>query len=158
MSTLRPGDPAPDLELIGQSGQHVSLAALRGQGVIVYFFPQAFSPGCTTEVCDFRDHQESLSSAGYVVLGVSEDPPERLAEFATAHALGHELLSDPGCEAARRWGAYGEKSVNGVWSVGPIRSTFVVGPDGVLQSVQYHVTAQGHVGALQFSIQHAELG
>ena len=142
------GDPAPDLNLLNQHGQPVSLAGLRGQDVIVYFFPKAFSPGCTEEVCAYRDNSDAFASAGFVVLGVSPDPVEKLAEFAIANGVEHDLLSDPGSEAARRWGAYGDKVVNGRPQVGPTRSTFVVGADGLLRSVQHHVQPAGHVTAL----------
>lgn len=152
MTVLHTGDPAPDLDLTNQSGQPVSLASFRGQSVIVYFFPEAFSPGCTEEVCDIRDNVGALTAAGFVVLGISGDSPERLAEFAAANTVNHDLLSDPGCLAARRWGAYGQKVLGGVRQDGPIRSTFVVGADGLLQSVQYHVDPRGHAAALVGSV------
>lgn len=146
---LRPGDQAPELELENQDEQLVSLAGLRGHPVIVYFFPEAFSPGCTTEVCDFRDNRAALAAAGYVLLGVSGDPPSRLREFRSANAVNHDLLSDPGCTTARRWGAWGPKTVNGQASTGPLRSTFIVDAEGVLQSAQYHVDAASHVVELR---------
>lgn len=142
------GDPAPDLQLANQHGRTVSLADLRGDDVIVYFFPKAFSPGCTEEVCAYRDNSDAFASAGYVVVGVSPDPVEQLAEFAAANGVEHDLLSDPGSETARRWGAYGDKVVNGQPQVGPTRSTFVVGADGLLRSVQHHVEPAAHVAAL----------
>lgn len=146
---LRPGDQAPELELENQDEQLVSLASLRGHPVIVYFFPEAFSPGCTTEVCDFRDNKAALAAAGYVLLGVSADPPSRLREFRAANAVNHDLLSDPGCTTARRWGAWGPKTVNGRATTGPLRSTFIVDAEGVLQSAQYHVDAASHVRELR---------
>jgi peroxiredoxin Q/BCP len=146
---LRPGDRAPELELENQDGQLVNLASLRGRPVIVYFFPEAFSPGCTTEVCDFRDNRAALAAAGYVLLGVSADPPSRLREFRAANAVNHDLLSDPGCTTARRWGAWGRKTVNEQATTGPIRSTFIVDADGVLKSAQYHVHAAAHVVELR---------
>jgi len=145
---LRWGDLAPDLELANQHGRTVSLADLRGHDVIVYFFPKAFSPGCTEEVCAYRDNQDAFASAGYVVVGVSPDSVEQLAEFASANGVEHDLLSDPDSAAARRWGAYGDKVVNGQPQVGPTRSTFVVGGDGLLRSVQHHVEPAAHVTAL----------
>ena len=146
---LRPGDQAPELELENQDEQLVSLASLRGHPVIVYFFPEAFSPGCTTEVCDFRDNKAALAEAGYVLLGVSADPPSRLREFRAANAVNHDLLSDPGCMTARRWGAWGPKTVNGQATTGPLRSTFIVDAEGVLQAAQYHVDAASHVVELR---------
>lgn len=144
-NTLRAGDEAPPLELLNQHGEHRSLVALRGRPVVVYFFPKAFTPGCTTEVCDFRDNKESLVAAGYTVLGVSADPPATLRAFADTHLVNHDLLSDPEHDTARRWGAWGAKVVNGEPTVGALRSTFVVDADGRLQSVQYSLDAAGHV-------------
>jgi peroxiredoxin Q/BCP len=149
---LRPGDQAPELELENQDEQLVSLASLRGHPVIVYFFPEAFSPGCTTEVCDFRDNRAALAAAGYVLLGVSADPPSRLREFRAANAVNHDLLSDPRCMAARRWGAWGPKTVKGQPTTGPIRSTFIVDAEGVLKSAQYHVEAASHVQELRMQV------
>ena len=149
---LRPGDQAPELELENQDEQLISLASLRGHPVIVYFFPEAFSPGCTTEVCDFRDNKAALAAAGYVLLGVSADPPSRLREFRAANAVNHDLLSDPGCTTARRWGAWGPKTVNGQATTGPLRSTFIVDAEGVLQSAQYHVDAASHVRELRMQL------
>jgi thioredoxin-dependent peroxiredoxin len=149
---LRPGDQAPELELENQDEQLISLAGLRGNPVIVYFFPEAFSPGCSTEVCDFRDNKAALAAAGYVLLGVSADPPSRLREFRAANAVNHDLLSDPGYTAARRWGAWGPKTVNGQATTGPLRSTFIVDAGGVLQSAQYHVDAASHVQELRMQV------
>lgn len=149
---LRPGDQTPEWELENQDEQLVSLASLRGHPVIVYFFPEAFSPGCTTEVCDFRDNKAALAEAGYVLLGVSADPPSRLREFRAANAVNHDLLSDPGCMTARRWGAWGPKTVNGQATTGPLRSTFIVDAEGVLQSAQYHVDAASHVRELRMQL------
>jgi thioredoxin-dependent peroxiredoxin len=149
MPVLRPGDQAPTLDLRNADDELVSLADLRGQRVIIYFFPKAFSPGCTTEVCDFRDNRAALAAAGYVLLGVSADPPARLREFRDAYAVNHDLLSDPGCVTARRWGAFGPKLVNGEATTGPLRSTFVVDVGGVLQSVEYELDATSHVADLR---------
>ena len=147
-TTLQSGDRAPQLSLINADGKAVALSDLRGHRVIVYFFPKAFTPGCTTEVCDFRDHRAALAAEGYTLLGVSADPPERLAEFRDAHQVNHDLLSDPGCVAARRWGAYGPKVINGESTTGPLRSTFVIDADGILLSVEYQLDPTTHVSAL----------
>lgn len=146
--TLRRGDAAPELDLANQDGERRSLADLRGSPAIVYFFPKAFTPGCTEEVCDFRDNKDTLVAAGYTVLGVSADPPQVLRDFADTHRVNHDLLSDPDHQAARRWGAWGAKVVNGQPTVGPLRSTFVVDSEGWLQSVQYNLDAAGHVADL----------
>ena len=148
----RRGDPAPGFELGNQRGDRVSLDSYAGRDVIVYFFPKASSPGCTEEVCAFRDNQEAFSSAGFVVLGVSPDPVEDLAAFAAANEVDHDLLSDPGSQTAKRWGAWGDKVVGGRPQVGPLRSTFVVGGDGLLRSVQHHVEPAGHVTVLRHEI------
>lgn len=102
-SRLAVGDAAPALELTASDGQSVSLADFAGREVIVYFYPKAFTPGCTTQACDFRDGIASLRGAGYEVLGVSSDDPERLAEFAAAEHLPFPLLSDPEGATAKAW-------------------------------------------------------
>lgn len=145
---LSPGDVAPDLTLSNQDGEEVSLVDLHGRDVIVYFFPRAFTRGCTTQVCDFRDHRTPLARAGYDVLGVSGDSPARLSEFHQANGLTHALLSDPDHHAARRWGAFGPKTVNGQDVIGPLRSTFVIDTDGVVRDADYQVTPEGHVDSL----------
>lgn len=149
---LQPGDRSPELDLKNQDEQLVSLASLRGRPVIIYFFPRAFSPGCTAEVCDFRDNRAALAQAGYVLLGVSEDPPARLREFRDANAVNHDLLSDPGCTAARRWGAYGPKTINGQATTGPLRSTFIVDAGGVLKSAEYSLDVASHVADLRVRV------
>lgn len=144
---LAAGDPAPRLTLASSSGDQVSL----GTGpAIVYFYPKAFTPGCTTEACDFRDNLASLQGAGWTVLGVSPDDPKTLADFAAEHSLSYPLLSDPDGEATRAYGAFGDKTLpDGREVTGVIRSTFVVDPEGTLADVEYDVAAQGHVRALR---------
>ncbi|MFK4730614.1 peroxiredoxin [Agromyces mediolanus] len=146
---LEPGRPAPELELPDATGARRSLAEHRGSPVIVYFYPAAFTPGCTTEACDFRDNLASLQGAGYVVLGVSPDSVDRLAEFAAAEQLSYPLLSDEGAETARAWGAWGQKTVAGRTFDGVIRSTVVVDPEGRVASVEYNVDPVGHVARLR---------
>lgn len=148
-TTLKTGDPAPALDLPNQDGDRRSLETLRGGPVVVYFFPKAFTPGCTAEVCDFRDHKEGLVAAGYTVLGVSADPPPKLREFADTHQVNHDLLSDEDHQAARTWGAWGAKTVNGTATTGALRSTFVIDAAGNLSSVQYNLDAAGHVDDLR---------
>lgn len=145
---LSPGDRAPDLDLHDHLGNQVTMADLAGHSLVLYFFPAAFSPGCTREVCGFRDSKDAWQAAGYQLCGISADPPERLSEFRDAHGLNHTLLSDPDFDAARAWGAYGDKSIDGQPTIGPLRSTFVVGPDGVLVSAEYDVDPGAHVTAL----------
>ena len=146
---LAPGDPAPDFTLNDADGNPVSLSSLRGQRVIVYFYPAAMTPGCTTQACDFRDSLSSLAAAGVKVLGISPDQPAKLAKFRDKEGLNFPLLSDPDHEVQRAYGTYGEKKLYGKTTVGVIRSTFVVGPDGVLEQVYYGVKAKGHVERLR---------
>jgi peroxiredoxin Q/BCP len=149
VSQLTPGDRAPDLALPAADGRTVRLADLRGGSVVVYFYPAAMTPGCTTQACDFRDSLASLQAAGYTVLGVSPDPVERLAEFAARDGLTFPLLSDPDRSTMTAWGAYGQKQSYGRTVTGVIRSTVVVDPDGVVTLARYNVRATGHVAMLR---------
>jgi thioredoxin-dependent peroxiredoxin len=146
---LAPGDTAPDFTLADADGNQVALSALRGQRVIIYFYPAAMTPGCTKEACDFRDSSEDLSGAGLSVLGISPDPPAKLAKFRDKEGLTFPLLSDPGRDVLRAYGAYGEKMMYGKTTVGVIRSTFVIGPDGRVEKAYYGVKAAGHVTRLR---------
>ena len=146
---LAPGDPAPDFTLPDADGNQVSLAALRGQHVIIYFYPAAMTPGCTKESCDFRDSKSDLSDAGFTVLGISPDAPAKLARFRDKEGLTFPLLSDPGRDVLRAYGAYGEKTMYGKTTVGVIRSTFVIDADGKVSRAYYGVKATGHVARLR---------
>lgn len=146
---LRAGDPAPAFSLASGDGSTVSLTQFAGRRVIVYFYPAAFTPGCTTEACDFRDNLASLQGAGFTVLGISGDDVETLARFAAEDKLDYPLLSDPDHAVAKAWGAWGEKVVNGEHMIGALRCTFVVGADGNLEIAQYRVEADGHVARLR---------
>ena len=149
MPQLRTGQPAPDFSLTAADGTTRSLRDLRGEHVIVYFYPAAMTPGCTTQACDFRDSLGSLQAAGYAVLGISPDPPAKLAAFAERDGLTYPLLSDPDHAVMEAWGAWGEKSLYGKKVVGVIRSTVVVDPDGTVELARYNVKATGHVAALR---------
>jgi thioredoxin-dependent peroxiredoxin len=146
---LAPGDEAPDFTLTDADGNPVTLSSLRGRRVVVYFYPAAMTPGCTKQACDFRDSLPDLSAADVTVLGVSPDKPEKLAKFREKEGLNFTLLSDPERTVLTEYGAYGEKMLYGKKSVGVIRSTFVVGPDGLLEQAQYAVKATGHVARLR---------
>jgi peroxiredoxin Q/BCP len=146
---LAPGDLAPDFTLPDSGGEDVSLSSLRGQQVIIYFYPAAMTPGCTKQACDFRDSRSDLSGAGYAVLGISPDSPAKLARFAEKEGLTFPLLSDPDRKVLEAYGAYGEKMMYGKKSVGVIRSTFVIGADGRVEKAYYGVKATGHVARLR---------
>jgi peroxiredoxin Q/BCP len=149
MIRLSPGDPAPPFTLPDADGNEVSLEDFRGQKVVVYFYPAAMTPGCTTQACDFRDNLNSLRSAGYTVLGISPDAPAKLARFRERDAVNFPLLSDSGKETLQAYGAFGEKTMYGKKVTGVIRSTFVVDEDGKIQLAQYNVKATGHVAKLR---------
>ena len=146
---LAPGDLAPDFTLPDSGGTDVSLSSLRGQQVIIYFYPAAMTPGCTKQACDFRDSRGDLSGAGYAVLGISPDSPAKLAKFVEKEGLTFPLLSDPDRKVLEAYGAYGEKMMYGKKSVGVIRSTFVIGADGRVEKAYYGVKATGHVARLR---------
>ena len=146
---LSPGDPAPDFTLTSDTGEEVRLADLRGRKVIVYFYPAAMTPGCTKQACDFTDNLASLQAAGYEVLGISPDKPEKLAKFRERDSLTITLLSDPDKSVMKQYGAYGLKKLYGKEIEGVIRSTFVVGEDGAVELAQYNVKATGHVAKLR---------
>jgi thioredoxin-dependent peroxiredoxin len=146
---LAPGDPAPDFTLPDADGQPVSLSSLRGQRVIVYFYPAAMTPGCTKEACDFRDNLAELNGRGIAVLGISPDQPAKLARFRDKEGLTFPLLSDPDRAVLQAYGAYGEKMLYGKKTVGVIRSTFVIDADGHIEKAMYGVKATGHVARLR---------
>ena len=145
---LAPGDPAPDFTLPDADGHSVSLSSFRGQRVIVYFYPAALTPGCTKQACDFRDNLADLNDRSVAVLGISPDQPSKLAKFRDKEALTFPLLSDPDHAVLEAYGAYGEKVLYGKKTVGVIRSTFVIDPEGAIEKAMYGVKATGHVARL----------
>ncbi len=146
---LVPGDTAPDFTLTNDQGEDVSLSDLRGQNVIVYFYPAAMTPGCTTQACDFSDNINTLRGEGYEVLGISPDKPEKLAKFRDKDGLTIQLLSDADRSVMNAYGAFGEKKLYGKTVEGVIRSTVVVDPDGKVSHAFYNVKATGHVAKLR---------
>jgi peroxiredoxin Q/BCP len=146
---LEAGQAAPAFTLPDQDGHHVSLSDFSGKNVILYFYPAAMTPGCTTQACDFRDSLSSLQGAGYVVLGISKDTPAKLKKFEEKEGLTFPLLSDPDLTVHNAYAAFGEKSMYGKTVQGVIRSTFVVAPDGTLSHALYNVKATGHVASLR---------
>jgi peroxiredoxin Q/BCP len=146
---LEPGDAAPDFTLTTDTGETLSLGDLRGQRVILYAYPAAMTPGCTTQACDFRDSLSSLAARGLTVVGISPDKPEKLAKFRAAEGLTFPLVSDPDKAVLTAYGAYGEKQNYGRTVMGVIRSTFVVDADGKIERAMYNVKATGHVAKLR---------
>ena len=148
-TTLKPGDAAPDFTLTNDKGEDVTLSDLKGQRVIVYFYPAAMTPGCTTEACDFSDSIDALHARGFDVVGISPDKPEKLAKFRDEQKLTFPLLSDPERKVLQAYGAYGEKKLYGKTVTGVIRSTFVIDESGTITQAQYNVKATGHVAKLR---------
>jgi peroxiredoxin Q/BCP len=141
---IQPGDSAPDFTLPDQNGDLVSLSALRGRPVVLYFYPKADTPGCTVQACGVRDHQADYDQAGAVVLGVSADPIKRIANFAGKYTLGFPLLSDADHAVAEAYGVWVEKSMYGRTYMGMERTTFVISPDGVVTDVFRKVKPAEH--------------
>ncbi|MFF8773403.1 thioredoxin-dependent thiol peroxidase [Kitasatospora sp. NPDC015120] len=145
---LQPGDTAPAFTLPDADGNEVSLAGHLGRKVIVYFYPAALTPGCTKQACDFTDNLEVFSGAGYDVIGISPDKPEKLGRFREAEDLKVTLLSDPEKKVLEAYGAFGEKKLYGKTVTGVIRSTVVVDEQGKVEHALYNVKATGHVAKL----------
>ncbi|MFI6334832.1 thioredoxin-dependent thiol peroxidase [Streptomyces sp. NPDC050535] len=145
---LQPGDTAPAFTLPDADGNEVSLADHKGRKVIVYFYPNALTPGCTKQACDFTDNLDVLATAGYDVIGVSPDKPEKLAKFREKENLKVTLVGDPDTKVIESYGAYGEKKNYGKTYVGVIRSTLVVDEAGKIEHAFYNVKATGHVAKI----------
>lgn len=149
MERLTQGTPAPQFTLPAAGGGTVSLADYASQKVIVYFYPKASTPGCTTQACDFRDNLASLAAQGYAVLGISPDGIKALDTFTENQSLTFPLLSDEDHAVAEAYGAWGEKKNYGKTYIGLIRSTIVIDEHGVVEMAQYNVRAKGHVAKLR---------
>ncbi|WP_326575816.1 thioredoxin-dependent thiol peroxidase [Actinacidiphila glaucinigra] len=145
---LQPGDTAPAFTLSDADGNEVSLAGHAGRKVIVYFYPAALTPGCTKQACDFTDNFDALAGAGYDVIGISPDKPEKLAKFREKESLKVTLLADPDKSVLTAYGAFGEKKLYGKVVTGVIRSTVVVDEQGRVEHAWYNVKATGHVAKL----------
>ncbi|MEY4263235.1 MAG: hypothetical protein RLY88_943 [Actinomycetota bacterium] len=146
---LEEGSKAPSFKILDQDGNKVSLADFKGTKVVLYFYPAAATPGCTKEACDFNDSLNPFKKAGYTVLGVSPDAPEKLAKFKKAQSLNFALLSDPELTVHKAYGAYGMKSMYGREYEGVLRSTFVIDEKGKIAHALYNVKATGHVAMLR---------
>ena len=146
---LEIGQQAPGFTLLDQDATPIALSSLRGRKVILYFYPEADTPGCTTEACDFRDNLATFGAASYSVYGVSRDDIPKLQKFAAGHGLSYPLLSDPDRKVHELYRVWGEKTLYGKTVVGVIRSTFVIDEEGVITLPLYNVKATGHVAALK---------
>jgi thioredoxin-dependent peroxiredoxin len=146
---LEPGDTAPDFTLTTDDGKSLSLSEFRGRRVVLYAYPAAMTPGCTTQACDFRDSLSSLHARGIEVIGISPDSPVKLAQFRGRDGLTFPLVSDPDKRVLTAYGAYGEKQNYGRTVTGVIRSTFVIDADGKIEKAMYNVKATGHVAKLR---------
>lgn len=148
---LNPGDDAPDFTLASTLGRVIlgSLCSQSQRGVILYFYPKASMPGCTTQACDFRDTLDSFTGSGYVVVGISPDKMPALEKFRNEHQLTFALASDLDHKVAEAYGAWGEKQNYGKTYEGLIRSTIVINPQGKITHAQYNVKAKGHVERLR---------
>jgi len=152
MPRLETGQTAPAFTLKDHAGRSVSLSDFVGRRLIIFFYPAAMTPGCTTEACDFRDSLVRLQRAGYDVVGISPDKPDKLTTFVEKESLTYPLLSDPDRAVMDAYGAYGEKMLYGKEVTGVIRSTIVVGPDGTVVLPKYNIKATGHVASLTKSL------
>jgi peroxiredoxin Q/BCP len=141
---LEPGHPAPPFSGVDQDGNTVTAGDFAGRKVVLYFYPNAFTPGCTTESCDFRDRYQTFSEAGYEIVGLSPNEPEELARFRAEFDLPFPLVSDPDHSIADAYGAWGIKKNYGREYEGLIRSTIVVDADGAVEHAWYNVRATGH--------------
>lgn len=144
MAALAEGDKAPDFKLRDQNGDEVKLSDLRGETVVVYFYPRADTPGCTTQACGVRDRADEYAAAGAKVIGVSPDEPEKIKKFDDKHGLGFTLLGDVDHEVAEKYGAWGEKSMYGKKYMGMLRSTFIIDPKGKIARVFPKVQPKKH--------------
>jgi peroxiredoxin Q/BCP len=139
MTTLAPGDRAPAFSLPDQTGRTVSLEDFAGRTLLVYFYPKADTPGCTTQSCAVRDAREDLTGLGVDVVGISVSPVDDQLAFDEKFSLGFPLLSDPDHAVCEAWGTWGEKTNYGRTYLGVIRSSFLVGPDGRILEAWYKV-------------------
>ncbi len=146
--TVEAGDRAPKFKLRDETGKSVSLSDFAGKSLVVFFYPKAFTPGCTTQACDLRDSHQQFIAAGHKVVGISPDPVEKLAKFREEYELPFSVLSDPDHTIAEAYGAWGTKKNYGKEYEGIIRSTFVIDGKGVITTAWRNVKAAGHADRL----------
>ncbi len=149
---LQTGDKMPAFNLQDHTGADVSNTDIAGRKAVIYFYPKAFTPGCTTESCDFRDNYHTFQKSGYEIFGVSPDPVDRLEAFRQKHDLPFPLLSDPDHAMAEAFGAWGIKQNYGKEYEGIIRSTFTVDEQGLIGSAWYNVRAKGHAARVESDV------
>ena len=149
---LKAGDKAPDIRLRTDSGEEFQLSALEGKRVVLYFYPRADTPVCTTEACEFRDGIQAFAKKGVAVVGISPDTPAAQAKFKQKYDLPFTLLADEEKAAAQAYGVWQEKNMYGKKTMGIVRSTFVIGPDGKIEKVYAKVKAQGHAAEVLGSL------
>ena len=142
--SLDVGSAAPDFTLVNQDDAEVSLADFRGQWVVLYFYPRDDTPGCTTQACEFTEGIEGFKGLNAEVLGCSPDTPEKHRKFIAKHGLKVQLLSDPEHGVMEVYEAWGEKNMYGKVTVGVIRSTVIIDPEGVVAHRWKRVKAKGH--------------
>ncbi|AFK20390.1 thioredoxin-dependent thiol peroxidase [Haloferax mediterranei ATCC 33500] len=145
---LEIGDEAPDFELSDQHGDTVSLSDFHGEHVVVYFYPRADTPGCTTEACGFRDAWDEFEARDVAVIGISDDPVSDLDSFTEKYDLPFTLLSDEDGSVSTKYDSYGEKNMFGNTFDGVFRNTYIVGPDGAIEQVYEGVSPEGHAEAI----------
>jgi peroxiredoxin Q/BCP len=141
---IEPGDQAPDFELPDQDGRVVKLSDFRGQRVVVYFYPRAETPGCTTQACGVRDHRAEYAAAGVTVIGVSPDPVAKVKRFHERHEFGFPLLADEDHAVTDAYGVWVRKSMGGREYMGAERTTFIIDPDGRVAEVLRRVKPAEH--------------
>jgi len=144
---LKVGDPAPDFELLSDENRPVKLSDLRGRRVVLFFFPKADTPGCTTQACGFRDRFPRIEAGNATVIGLSPDSPARLAKWRAKESLPYTLLSDPDHQVAEAYGAWGEKQMFGKTYDGILRSHVIIGADGRLEDIRLRIRPEESVEA-----------
>jgi len=149
---LETGQPAPGFRGVDHTGAEISNADFAGRNLLIYFYPKAFTPGCTTEACDFRDRYQTFADAGYAIVGVSPDDPEKLARFRDEYDLPFPLISDPDHAIAEAFGAWGMKKNYGRENEGLIRSTIAIDGDGTVTAAWYNVRAKGHADRIERAV------
>jgi thioredoxin-dependent peroxiredoxin len=149
---LETGAKAPTFTAVDQTGRTRDSSDFAGHKLVVYFYPKAFTPGCTTESCDFGERHGIFTQNGYAILGISPDTPEKLADFKAEYDLPFDLLSDPDNRIATDFGAYGTKKNYGREYMGIIRSTFLIDEDGIIEQAFYNVRAKGHAERIALEV------